>query len=53
MKQYKFNDLEVSDHQTKDVKVDEIARHVYLYSNSYPEMSEAKSSVPWPRLAAS
>jgi hypothetical protein len=39
MKQYKFNDLEVSDHQTEDVKVDEITRHVYLYSKSYLEIN--------------
>jgi len=45
MKQYKFNDLEVSDHQTEDVKVDEIARHVYLYRKSYPEIDYVRSQV--------
>ena len=45
MKQCKFNDLEVSDHQTEDVKVDVIARHVYLYSKSYPEIDYVRSQV--------
>ena len=35
MKQYKFNDLEVSDHQTEDVKSDR------PFSNLKVEMSEA------------
>jgi hypothetical protein len=45
MKQYKFNDLEVSYHQTEDVKVDEIARNVYLYSKSYLEIDYVRSQV--------
>ena len=45
MKQCKFNDLEVSDHQAEDVKVDVIARHVYLYSKSYPEIDYVRSQV--------
>ena len=35
----------MSDHQTEDVKVDEIARHVYLYSKSYPEIDYVRRQV--------
>ena len=51
MKQYKFTDLEVSDDQTEDVKVDEMCIYTAKAIRRLT-MSEAKSSVPWPRLEA-
>jgi len=54
MKQNKANDLEVSDLPKEDVKVDGIPRHVYYTAKAIWRLplSEAKSSVPWPRLVA-
>jgi hypothetical protein len=52
MKQNKSKDLEVSDLPTEDVKVDGIPRDVYYTGKAIRRLplSEAMSSVPWPRL---
>ena len=49
MKQNKSNDLEVSDLPTEDIKVGELARHVYYTAKAIRRLtlSESKSSVPW------
>jgi hypothetical protein len=50
MKQNKYNDLEVSDLQKENAKVDELARNVYYTAKAIRRLtlSEAKSSVPFP-----
>jgi len=50
MKQNKSDDLEVSVLPTEDVKVDELARHVYYTAKAIRRLalSEVKSSVSWP-----
>ena len=55
LKQNKSKDLEGSDLLTEDVKVDGIPRHVYYTGKAIRRLplSEANSSVPWPRLVAS
>jgi hypothetical protein len=46
----KSNDLEVSALPTEDVKVDELARHVYYTAKSirWLTLLKVKSPVPWP-----
>ena len=55
MKQNKSKDLEVSDLSTEDVQIDGTPRHVYYTGKDIwrLSLSEAMSSVPWPRLVAS
>jgi hypothetical protein len=55
MKQNKSKDLEVSDLPTEDVKFDGIPRHVYYTGKAIWRLplSEAMSSVSWPRLVTS
>jgi hypothetical protein len=50
MKQYKSNDLEVSDLLTEYIEVDELARHVYYTAKAIRRLTllEVKSPVPWP-----